>query len=124
MTVQEMLAELQRLPRDAKLLAFEPGCEDYCEREVNEVELQGGRVPAPWGPARRAAAEVAGQANRMPQVDPTRTRPYGGSLTPSGGRCRPRGASARPSAGCARAAERSPPAPSHTGRSPRRARPG
>ena len=43
-TVREMLAELQRLPRDAELLAFEAGCEDYCEREVDEVEWQGGRV--------------------------------------------------------------------------------
>jgi hypothetical protein len=25
-------------------LAFEAGCEDYCEREVDEVEWQGGRV--------------------------------------------------------------------------------
>jgi hypothetical protein len=39
-----MLATLQRLPREAELLAFEPGCEDYCEREVDELELQGGRV--------------------------------------------------------------------------------
>jgi hypothetical protein len=32
------------LPRDAELLAFEATCEDYCEREVDEVEWQGGRV--------------------------------------------------------------------------------
>jgi hypothetical protein len=44
MTVRELLVELQRFPRDAELLAFEAGCEDYCEREVDEVELQGGRV--------------------------------------------------------------------------------
>lgn len=44
MTVREMLAGLQRLPRDAELLAFEAGCEEYCEREVDEVEWQGGRV--------------------------------------------------------------------------------
>jgi hypothetical protein len=44
MTVREMLAELQYLLRDAELLAFEAGCEDYCEREVDEVEWQGGRV--------------------------------------------------------------------------------
>ena len=44
MTVRELLTELQQLPRDAELLAFEPGCEDYCEREVDELELQGGRV--------------------------------------------------------------------------------
>jgi hypothetical protein len=28
----------------AELLAFEAGCEDYCEREIDELELQGGRV--------------------------------------------------------------------------------
>jgi hypothetical protein len=44
MTVREMLAELQYLPRDAEVLAFEAACEDYCEREVDEVEWQGGRV--------------------------------------------------------------------------------
>jgi hypothetical protein len=44
MTVQELVAELQRLPREAELLGFEAGCEDYCEREVDEVEWQGGRV--------------------------------------------------------------------------------
>jgi hypothetical protein len=31
-------------PRDAELLAFEAACEDYCEREIDEVEWQGGRV--------------------------------------------------------------------------------
>jgi hypothetical protein len=44
MTVQDVLTALQRLPRDAELLAFEPGCEEYCEREVDEVERLGGRV--------------------------------------------------------------------------------
>jgi hypothetical protein len=44
MTVRDMLAALQTLPRDAELLAFEAGCEDYCEREVDELELQGGQV--------------------------------------------------------------------------------
>jgi hypothetical protein len=44
MTVQELFAGLQRRPRDLEVLAFEAGCEDYCEREVVEVELQGGRV--------------------------------------------------------------------------------
>jgi hypothetical protein len=39
-----MLRQLQRLPQDAEVLAFEPGCEQYCEREVDEVEAQGGRV--------------------------------------------------------------------------------
>jgi hypothetical protein len=44
MTVREVLAELQHLPRDAEVLAFEAGCEEFCEREVDEVEVQGGRV--------------------------------------------------------------------------------
>jgi hypothetical protein len=39
-----MLTALQTLPRDAELLAFEAGCEDYWEREVDEVEWQSGRV--------------------------------------------------------------------------------
>ena len=34
------------------MLAFEAGCEGYCEREADEVELQGGRVYLPLG-ARR-----------------------------------------------------------------------
>jgi hypothetical protein len=44
MTVREMLTTLQHLPRDAEVLAFEAGCEAYSEREVHEVEWQGGRV--------------------------------------------------------------------------------
>jgi hypothetical protein len=44
MTVRDLLAALQVLPRDAELLAFEAGCEDYCEREVDELELLDGRV--------------------------------------------------------------------------------
>jgi hypothetical protein len=44
MTVREMLTTLQQLPKDAEVLAFEAGCEEYCEREVDEVEWQGGRV--------------------------------------------------------------------------------
>lgn len=44
MTVRELLAELQRLPRESEVLAFEAACEEYCEREVDEVEWQGGGV--------------------------------------------------------------------------------
>ncbi len=44
MTVRDLLTALRALPGDAELLAFEAGCEDYCEREVDEVEWQGGRV--------------------------------------------------------------------------------
>jgi len=36
MPVRELLTALQRLPRDADVLAFEPGCEEYCEREVDD----------------------------------------------------------------------------------------
>jgi hypothetical protein len=56
MTVRELLAELQQLRRDAEVLAFEAGCEEYCEREVDEVEWQGGRVYLHLG-ARRDDAE-------------------------------------------------------------------
>jgi hypothetical protein len=56
MTVREFLAELQRLPRDAEVLAFETGCEEYCEREIDEVEVQAGRVYLHLG-ARRDDAE-------------------------------------------------------------------
>jgi hypothetical protein len=41
MTMGEATGRLQRLPRETELLAMEPGCEEYCEREV---EWQGGRV--------------------------------------------------------------------------------
>lgn len=44
MTVRDLLTQLQRLPKDAELLAMEPGCEEYCERELDEVEVQGGRL--------------------------------------------------------------------------------
>jgi hypothetical protein len=44
MTVDDLLLRLQRLPRDAEVLAFEPGCEEYCEREVDKAEWQAGRV--------------------------------------------------------------------------------
>jgi len=44
MTVSELLASLQYLRRDLEVLALEPGCETYCEREIDEVEVQGSRV--------------------------------------------------------------------------------
>jgi hypothetical protein len=56
MTVREFLTELQHLPRDAEVLAFEAGCEDYCEREIDEVEVQAGWVYLHLG-ARRDDAE-------------------------------------------------------------------
>jgi hypothetical protein len=36
-----MLTALQTLPRDAELLAFEAGCEDYCERELMIIWSRG-----------------------------------------------------------------------------------
>jgi hypothetical protein len=44
MIVRDLLTALQVLPWDAELLAFEAGCKDYCEREVDAVEWQGDRV--------------------------------------------------------------------------------
>jgi hypothetical protein len=44
MTVRDMLTALQRLPRDAEVLAMGAGCERYCEIELDDVELQGDRV--------------------------------------------------------------------------------
>jgi hypothetical protein len=35
---------LHHLPQDAEVLAFEAGCEEFCEREVDEVEWQGDRI--------------------------------------------------------------------------------
>jgi hypothetical protein len=43
-TVGELLDELRRFSRTAEVRAWEPGCEDTCERELDDVELQGGRV--------------------------------------------------------------------------------
>jgi hypothetical protein len=38
------LQQLRHLPKDAEVLAFEAGCEEYCELEVDEVEWHGDRV--------------------------------------------------------------------------------
>jgi hypothetical protein len=70
MTVRDLLTELQHLSRDLEVLAFEAGCEDYCEREVDELELQGNRVYLHLGsPPGRAAAAVAnlGHGRGRPQ---------------------------------------------------------
>jgi hypothetical protein len=45
-------------PRDAELLALEAGCEDYCEREVDEVECWVAGVPEPGCPPRRPNARL------------------------------------------------------------------
>jgi hypothetical protein len=39
-----MLAALQWLLRDAEVLAMEAGCDQCCEIELDDVELQGDRV--------------------------------------------------------------------------------
>jgi hypothetical protein len=44
MVVEELIAKLRRLPKAAELLALEPGCDQYCEREVDDVEWVRGRV--------------------------------------------------------------------------------
>jgi len=44
MTVGELLVRVQRLPRETELLAMEAGCEEYCEREVDEAEWQSDRM--------------------------------------------------------------------------------
>jgi hypothetical protein len=49
--------------RDAELLAFEAGCKDYCEREVDEVEWQGGRVHLHLGARLEAKGEDPGAAS-------------------------------------------------------------
>ena len=36
MTVRELLARAPAPPRDPEALAFEAGCEGYCEREVDD----------------------------------------------------------------------------------------
>jgi hypothetical protein len=73
MTVRELLAELQQLPRDAELLAFEAGCEEYCEREVDEIEWQGGRCTCISAP----------DATTRPDTKPAGQRRERGLLAPS-----------------------------------------
>ena len=69
MTVRELLAGLQHLPRDLEVLVFEAGCEDYCEREVDELELQAAGCICTWGPA--ATSHHGGsRPGPMAEVDP------------------------------------------------------
>jgi hypothetical protein len=65
----ELLAELQWLPRDLEVLAFQAGCEDYCEREVDELELQSGRVYLHLG-AQRDDPPRRQPARPMAEIDP------------------------------------------------------
>jgi hypothetical protein len=78
MTVREFLAGLQHLPIDAEVLAFEAGCEEYCEREIDEVEDlldRPGHVPgvAQVAFACRAADVSAGAALLRAWLPPTAT---------------------------------------------------
>jgi hypothetical protein len=70
MTVRDLLTALQALPRDAELLAFEAGCEDYCKREVDEVEWQGGRVYLHLG-ARKGDPREASEPRRSGGAAPS-----------------------------------------------------
>jgi hypothetical protein len=47
-----------RCEGDQSRFAVEAGGEDYCEREVDEVEWQGGRVCCIWAPAGATRREV------------------------------------------------------------------
>jgi hypothetical protein len=78
MTVRDLLTALQRLPRDAELLAFEAGCDDYCEREVDELELRAAGstcTSAPGGTSHRGGS----RDGAWPSWTPTRRRPCGAS---------------------------------------------
>ena len=61
-------SRLQHLPRDLEVLAFEAGCEDIREREVDEVEWQGGRVYLHLGARRDAKRPLEGSAGNPQAV--------------------------------------------------------
>jgi hypothetical protein len=44
MTAEELATRLLRLPRTVEVLAFEPGCEQYLQREIDDIEWLGPRV--------------------------------------------------------------------------------
>jgi hypothetical protein len=68
MTVRELLGTLQRLPRDAELLAMEVGCEEYCQREVDEAEWQGAGHTYIWVPGGMRRPIVSPGAGRTRQA--------------------------------------------------------
>jgi hypothetical protein len=82
MTVRKLLAELEHLPRDLEVLAFEAGCEDYCERKVDELELQGGRAYLHLEPDTTSPHGVS-RLGLWPSSTPTRRRPCGDCEPPS-----------------------------------------
>jgi hypothetical protein len=79
--VRELLAGLQHFPRDTEVLAFEAGCEDYCEREVDEVEWEAAGctcISAPDATTRRGSRAPAWARSTQ-----TRTPPSGACEPPS-----------------------------------------
>lgn len=61
MTVEELAARLLRLPPTAEVLAFEPGCEQYLEREIDDIEWLGDRVYLHLGVCRDDPDNLAGR---------------------------------------------------------------
>jgi hypothetical protein len=43
--MRHLLTALEMLPRDAEMLAFEAGSEDYCEREADDYLEPNGWLP-------------------------------------------------------------------------------
>jgi hypothetical protein len=100
MTVRDMLTALQRLPRDAEVLAMEAGCEQYCEIELDDVELRAtgsicisgsGEIPrhtakAVDGPSTRSNQSIysaaMGRATERPNLSPQRYRSVRTGLSP------------------------------------------
>jgi hypothetical protein len=82
MTVRELLAELQRLPRDSDVLAFETACEDYCERELDEVEWQTAGSTCISEPGATSHRD-GNRPNPWPRSTLTRKRPCGDFEPPS-----------------------------------------
>jgi hypothetical protein len=68
MTVRELLAELQHLPRDLEI-AFEAGCEDYCERESTSSSSRAAGSTRTWGPAATSHHDGS-RPGPMAEVDP------------------------------------------------------
>jgi hypothetical protein len=93
MIVRDMLTALQALPRDAELLAFEAGCEDYCEREVDDYLGPKTRPPArtaqvPVGPGPAWWTLWSSAVQHGDPRDPARPAGTAAGLgVRSGGRC-------------------------------------
>ena len=70
MTVRELLAGLGP-PREREYSPSRP-CEDYCEREVDELKLRAARSPPPPGPDATSPPAVAVWPARPRQRQPLR----------------------------------------------------